>query len=386
MSIPEPPSEQPPEPAASKQVEEILSSPELLRAVENDDFKTFLDHIPVGIAVARNGDARHRIVYANQAFELLSGSAAAALTGNGWSVLDGFVSEDDAALTLGAAVAAGEDFIGTFRRQAAAAPGAGASGAGVGQAAGLVQAYVGVIEHDDGSENYRIAALVDVSDRERSQRDQFERDIRTKDLLLKELQHRVKNNLQLVVALIRLEARAARLGDAVDFDRLARRIDALAALYQILEGEPNARQVDLGGYLSQIASSVARAHSDGSIALELKVSFCPASINVALPAGLLLNELMTNSLKYAFAGRDKGVVALECSRLDDDRYRIVVADDGVGLAPGTSWPAPGKLGALILQTLRENTKRTEFGVVSTPGEGTRVSIEFVHHAPAPRAN
>jgi PAS domain S-box-containing protein len=371
MSTPERPPERPSDSAANTPVEEILSSPELVRAVENDDCKTFLDHIPVGIAVARNGDGLHRIVYANQVFEVLSGLTADALRGNGWTILDGFVSEDDTTLTLGAAISAGEDFIGTFRNE---------------QATRLVQAYVGVIEQEDGSENYRIAALVDVTDRERSQRDQLESDIRTKDLLLRELQHRVKNNLQLVVALIRLEARAAKLGDAVDFDRLAGRIDALAALYEILELEPNARQVDLGGYLSQIASTVARAHSNSTIALELKVSFCPASVNVALPAGLLLNELLTNSLKYAFPDRDKGVVVLECSRLDDDRYRIAVADDGIGLPPGMIWPVPGKLSSLILQTLRENTKETQLSVTSTPGGGTRVTIEFVHHAPAPKPN
>ena len=72
MSIPEQPPELSGEPTA-QQVEDILSSPELVRAVENDDFKVFLDHIPVGIAVARNGDGPHRIVYANQAFESLSG-------------------------------------------------------------------------------------------------------------------------------------------------------------------------------------------------------------------------------------------------------------------------------------------------------------------------
>jgi two-component sensor histidine kinase len=116
------------------------------------------------------------------------------------------------------------------------------------------------------------------------------------------------------------------------------------------------------------------------------VSFCPASVNVALPAGLLLNELLTNSLKYAFPGRDKGRISLECSRLDDARYRIVVADDGVGLPPGVTWPVPGKLSALILQTLRENTKETALNVISTPGTGTRVTIEFVHRPAVPTVN
>ena len=372
MSTSEQTSEQPGDPTA-KQVEEILASPELARAVENDEFKAFLDHVPIAIAVARNGEGPQRIVYANKLFESLSGFPFAAIDGGDWSILDGFIKEDGDAVTLGSAITAGEDFLGIFRKATE-------------QTVMLVQGYVGAIENEDESENYRIAALVDVSGQERSQRDALERDLRSKDVLLKELQHRVKNNLQLVVALIRLESRHLRRGEPVDFDRLAGRIDALAALYQALELEPHAQQIDLGAYLSQIAATVARAHSDGSIALELKVSFCPAAVNVALPAGLLLNELLTNALKYAFVDRAKGTVVLECTRPSDDRYRIVVSDDGVGLPAGLNWPGPGKLSSLILQTLRENAKHAELSVDSVPGRGTRVSIEFVHHAPAPKAN
>ena len=125
----------------------------------------------------------------------------------------------------------------------------------------LAQAYAGLIEGQDGTDSYRIAALVDVANRERSQRDEFEKQIREKDLLLKELQHRVKNNLQLVTALIRLEARAAQRGDSVDLHRLASRVDTLSLLYQALATDHWGPEVDLGPYLSEIASALSvRAH------------------------------------------------------------------------------------------------------------------------------
>jgi two-component sensor histidine kinase len=76
------------------------------------------------------------------------------------------------------------------------------------------------------------------------------------------------------------------------------------------------------------------------------------------PVGLVVNELITNSFKYAFGGRGHGVITLECLRKGDDRYRVVVADDGVGLPADVIWPVPGKIGALIVQTLRENTRQT----------------------------
>jgi two-component sensor histidine kinase len=375
------PPEQPPKASASptpqqvgEQVGELLTSPEIARAVESDDFKRFLDHVPIAVVISWQVGDEQRVVYANHAFESLTGQPFADIDGKSWSVLDSFVHEDDPALTLGQAVLNGEDFLGTFRRD------------GEPEKPVLAQAYASLIEGEEGVESYRIAALVDVSSRQRSQREEFERQIRDKDMLLKELQHRVKNNLQLITALIRLEARAAQRGDKVDLDRLAGRIDTLALLYQAMSTEHWGAQVDLGPYLSEIATAAVRTHAIGGIQLDLKVSYCPVSVNVAMPIGLLVNELLTNAFKHAFAGRDSGTVTLECFCQDEERYRIVFADDGVGFPAGAVWPGRGKLGALILQTLRENTRQLDFKLESTPGGGTRVEIEFNHRPAAHKAN
>jgi PAS domain S-box-containing protein len=347
-------------------VGELLSSPDLAKAVESDDFKRFLDHVPIAIVISWRVNDQQRIVYANLAFETLTGQPVAEIDGKPWSILDAFTHEDEPTLTLGKAVESGEDFLGTFRAERP-------EGKHI-----LAQAYASLIEDEHGVESYRIAALVDVTDRERAQRDEFEKQIRDKDLLLKELQHRVKNNLQLITALIRLEARAAQRGDKVDLDRLAGRVDTLSLLYQALSTDQWGSTVDLGPYLSEIASASLRAYAIGGIALDLKMSYCPVSINVAMPVGLLLNELLMNTFKYAFDGRETGTISIACLCEDEDRYRIVFADDGVGFPSGTNWPTPGKLGALILQTLRENTRQLNFQLASEPGEGARVTIDFVY--------
>jgi PAS domain S-box-containing protein len=363
---PEPAAEPSPAPPPSlEQVGELLSSPEMAKAVESDEFKRFLDHVPIAIVISWRVEEQQRIVYANLAFENLTGQPIADIDGKPWSILDSFTHEDDPALTLGKATASGEDFLGTFRRE------------GEGNVV-LAQAYASLIEDENGVESYRIAALVDVTDRERSQRDEFERQIRDKDLLLKELQHRVKNNLQLITALIRLEARAAQRGDKIDLDRLAGRVDTLSLLYQALSTDHWGPVVDLGPYLSEIASAAVRVHAVDGIQLDLKMSYCPVSINVAMPVGLLVNELLTNTFKYAFVGRDTGNITLECICEDEERYRIVFSDNGAGFPSGVSWPTRGKLGALILQTLRENTRQLNFVLISEPGEGTHVTVDFIY--------
>ncbi|MCE3291016.1 MAG: histidine kinase [Caulobacter sp.] len=148
----------------------------------------------------------------------------------------------------------------------------------------------------------------------------------------------------------------------------------MGLLYRLLAGEDAKETVDLGSYLSGIASSVMQAHAVEGIHLNLQVDAWPVSVNVAMPAGLVVNELLTNALKHAFEGRDGGTITLKCL-VDEGGCRVVVADDGVGLAEGVVWPRPGKLSNLIVQSLRQNAKaRVE--VETAPGQGMRVTAWF----------
>lgn len=367
MSIPEKEIAQ----KTEQQVSDLFDSLELTQALETEEFRVFLDHIPIAIVISKLVRGEQRIVYANKAYETLAGQACAEVIGRGWSVLDSFKLEDDPHLALGDALAMHDDFVGTFQREQPRPT--------------LVELYSSLIENDDAGKTYRIVALIDVTERERAQREEFARRLRDKDLLLKELQHRVKNNLQLITALIRLDARSQRSGDSVSLDRLAGRIEALQLLYRNLAAEALGQSVDLGHYLSQIASAVMHTYGVDGIRLDLKVDHAPASVNLAMPVGLLVNELLTNAFKYAFNGRESGTITVRCLREGDDGCRVVVADDGIGLPTDTIWPAQGKLGALILQSLRENAK-TDFTVESIPGKGVRVTLAFVHKAPLRKPN
>ena len=326
-----------------EQVEELLATPDLADALESEQFRRFLDQIPIAIAVSEL-KSRERIVYANPEFEKLSGLTAATVEGRPWSILPGRGDGEDTERKLGATVAEASDFVGTFRIEWA------------GRDPAIVDAYSNIIEDDDGTPAFRLVALVDVSAHERMQRQELDQRLREKDTLLREIQHRVRNNLQMITALIRLEARNAPAGMATaPFDRLAGRIESVQLLYQSLSEDAHDAEIDLGVYLSQVASAVMRSHAVEGIRLDLKVDTYPVSVNVAMPAGLVVNELLTNALKHAFTGRDGGTITLR-SLSDDNGCRVVVADDGVGLPDGVEWPKRGKLSALIVQSLRENAK------------------------------
>jgi two-component sensor histidine kinase len=303
-----------------------------------------------------------RIVYCNHAFELLSGESCAEVEGKDWSILNAFQREDKPDDKLGAAIIAGDDFLGVFRRT-------DAEGRPL-----LVEAYSGKIQNDDGSENYRIVALVDLGDGDRAQRERLRQTVRDKDMLLKELQHRVKNNLQLVIALIRLEARQVRDGGSADLESLAHRVEALSLLYRALAPEESNIEVDLGNYLSEIASAVMRSHGTNGIRLEINVENCPISVNVAMPAGLVVNEVITNSFKHAFPDGSAGTIVIRCLR-SGEHYHVSIEDDGIGLPVGTTWPAPGKISDLMVRSLRENSG-ADLRVEASDGGGVKVSFRL----------
>lgn len=343
-------------------VEKLLDTPALADALESDQFKQFLDHMPFAVAVSELGPPES-IVYANIEFERLTGQTAAQFQGKSWEALPvGLAAVDGPDLSR--AIVEGQEHLGVFAIQQ-------------GDTKTVVNAWSNEIHNDDGTPMFRLVALAETIEHDLTERQAFAKKIEEKDTLLKELQHRVKNNLQMITGLIRLEARnISGFSTTEAFDRLAGRIEALSLLYRSLSDsdEMNEGSVDLGVYLNQLASAVMVAHAVEGIHLDLQVDTWPVSINVAMPAGLVVNELLTNSLKHAFTGRPGGTISLH-SLVDDTGCTVTVADDGNGLSPGTEWPKQGKLGALIVRSLRQNA-HARIDVVSAPNEGVRVTIFF----------
>jgi PAS domain S-box-containing protein len=356
---------------ATEKVEALLATANLADALENERFRHFLDQIPIAIVVSEFGEAE-LITYANPEFEKLFAQSAAELQGRPWNVLHGKSSiADDGPDDLGHAITSNNDRVGTFTIHHD------------GDMKIAVDVYSNIIEDENGKPAFRLAAMVDLGANDENREAELEQRLAKKDTLLREIQHRVKNNLQMITALIRIEARnAGNHIEADSFDRLAGRIEAIGLIYRLLSDDASgSEEVDLGVYLSSIASGVMQAHAHEGIRLDLQVDTYPVSINVAMPAGMLVNELLTNALKHAFRGRDRGTITLH-SLTDKAGCHVIVADDGVGMPAGVEWPKRGKLGALIVRSLRENA-RADLTVESSSETGTRVKIVFTRAAAAP---
>ena len=159
--------------------------------------------------------------------------------------------------------------------------------------------------------------------------------------LLRELQHRVKNHLAMVVSMIRMQARREVTRDS--FVAVGRRIEALALLYEEMFTASQAdgsrgEKIKAGAYLSRIASVVSRLAAESRINLSLDCDEIDLPVDHAARLGLLLSELLTNAYEHAFVGRDHGQIDVRFKGLSSGGVRLSVEDDGTGLPEGSTWP------------------------------------------------
>src|SRR3954471_2632049 len=193
-----------------------------------------------------------------------------------------------------------------------------------------------------------------------------------KERLLRELQHRVKNNLQTVTSLVRLQERRSRSAEARrELRSVGRRIEVLSLVYEKLYDAGEVERVDLGTYLGELGAGLLRLHAGETpgVRLRTEVESLVVPLDKAVPLGLIANEFVTNSFKYAFAG-GPGTIGLELGRSDTGEARLRLWDDGRGMprepeAGGTGLP-------LIEGFVRQIGGRSAWEVEG----GTRLTVEF----------
>jgi PAS domain S-box-containing protein len=156
-------------------------------------------------------------------------------------------------------------------------------------------------------------------------------------VLLQELGHRIKNSLQIIVAMVSLEARNHKSGEGkAALERVSHRIAALGRLYSMLGETNSVEEVDAASYLEalcrDLVESVQKENGTTSIALKTDIESEPLPVDRAIPLGLIVNELVTNAVKYAFPSETRGTVLVTLKRIPGE-LRLTVADDGQGADP-----------------------------------------------------
>jgi two-component sensor histidine kinase len=155
-------------------------------------------------------------------------------------------------------------------------------------------------------------------------------------MLMQELTHRVKNSLQLIAAIVMIEARGLERSEGkAALERVSRRITALGHLYSKLSEADTFETIDAATYLNELCRHlIASVYKDGDTFIMLKTDIDSELLSAdrAIPIGLIVNELVTNAVKYGFPGEAKGTVMVTLKRVPGE-LRLTVADDGQGLDP-----------------------------------------------------
>ncbi|MEW6720088.1 MAG: MASE3 domain-containing protein [Thermodesulfobacteriota bacterium] len=231
----------------------------------------------------------------------------------------------------------------------------------------------------DGEGNVAGAVLVfhDVTEKRRAE-EALKVSLAEKEVLLKEIHHRVKNNLQMVSSLLNLQAQQAKdpsVGDI--FQEVIQRIQSMAMVHETLYQAPDLAHVEFAGYARTLLELLWRTQGPKGGGIRIDTDLKPVHLQVkeAVPCGLILNELFSNAMKHAFRGRSAGAVSVSLREDADGTVSLCVRDDGAGLPPGTDWENSNSLGLRLVKLLTRQL-RAEVEFRSGEGEGTLCTIRF----------
>lgn len=203
------------------------------------------------------------------------------------------------------------------------------------------------------------------------------------DKQLREIQHRVKNHLQMIVSMIRMQASGGKgsVGKTADenYKALSRRVEALQILYSEMHDDdhsnhPSSEFIPLGAYLSRIATAISYLESRNEIQLNMDLDAFKVRIDTAGRVGLIASEILTNAFQHAFEKRQYGIVEVQLKRLSSGVIRLQVTDDGIGLPKDSDWPSDGSMGGKIVASLINgiNAELT----VTRPSVGTVFTVDI----------
>ena len=220
-----------------------------------------------------------------------------------------------------------------------------------------------------------VAVLVDITARKQME-EALQASLHEKEVLLQEIHHRVKNNMQVISSLVSLQA------DTLDnqalrplFNDLRDQVRTMALVHEKLYQSASLARIDFAEYTRGLLGYLWRAHGDTAAHVRLTLDVQPVALSVetAVPCGLILNELVTNALKHAFRDRADGGVTVALSVLPDGRVCLRVGDNGPGLPAGLDWRTSSSLGLRLVQMLTEQINGT---VEVTTDGGTEFAITF----------
>ncbi len=233
---------------------------------------------------------------------------------------------------------------------------------------------VSLVRDSNDNPNYFVAVFEDITERKEYER-QLEASIKEKEVLLKEVHHRVKNNMQVISSILNLQSSYIEDETALAILRESQdRIKSMSFVHESLYQSKTLSEVNFSEYVQNIARNLFHSYGrpEGGLSLDFDLEEVFLNLDTSIPCGLIINEVVSNSLKYAFQGREKGVIRIEFSKLADGKLKLIVSDNGIGLPDNFDIENAESLGLQLVTTLVtqvsgelkiDTSNGTEFNIV-----------------------
>lgn len=228
---------------------------------------------------------------------------------------------------------------------------------------------------NESGEVYRVAGVVDDVTESKQAIEHIKASLHEKEVLLKEIHHRVKNNMQVITSLLNLQSKNIQDKQALSvFQDSQNRVKSMALIHETLYQSKDLSRINFAEYLQKLVAHVSRSYRIRPEAVRIKVEVDDVSlpIDTAVPCGLIINELASNSLKYAFPADKQGEINITFTRADS-HYVLKVSDTGVGLPAGFD-PEKGK--SLGMKLVRMLAGQLSGQLECRNGVGTTFEIKF----------
>jgi PAS domain S-box-containing protein len=236
-----------------------------------------------------------------------------------------------------------------------------------------VQVSASVVTDPAGRPLCLMASFLDITDRKAADA-RLRASLTEKETLLKEIHHRVKNNLQIINSLLSLQAN--EITDPVFqevFRESQHRVRAMALVHEQLYRSNDLARIDFGDYLHNVTSQLAASFGKETIGWSVASDAVSFAIDTAIPCGLVASELVTNALKHAFVGRSRGSISVTLQREEGTMLALRVADDGVGFPAELDFAAVRSMGASLIRALVSQLGGT---LAVERGSGTTIVVRF----------
>ena len=226
----------------------------------------------------------------------------------------------------------------------------------------------------------RFNSMLDQIQSRKIEQDKAEKQIKNsldeKIIMLQEIHHRVKNNMQIISSLIRLHSRSIHDEKSLQvFEECRDRIQSMALVHEILYKSKDFARIDFGQYLQNLTDYLFKSYSTSpeSVKLSISVKRIAIDINNAIPVGMLINELVSNALKHAFPNNKKGEISITLTKDNQGRSHLEVKDNGVGLPEDFDLNSQTTFGVELITTL---VRQLNGKIKITSQDGTLIKVTF----------